>query len=269
MNTKIIKLYFIVLLLSITAIQSLGYTQTNLQALNKQIVELEERLADAKKRQEKAFSIQTKLEEQEKKLANLAASDKYRIQIIKIRADITNIHTKIEAIIKEKNDLDENLRLANNLQEILRETQTVARPETKTLSNSTQRTPSVQPQSMATVKPFVKTETAAVNPKESWRIENVLLSRHFNENERNQITKFFSSGRQINQDDLLKSAYQIYNHMGISLNFIVKPKNGNTADLEILLDQREDNNSNSYFTYNTPMTFSQFKIERFSVTIAK
>ena len=66
----------------------LGNTQTNLQELQNRVAELENKLADAKARQEKAYDVQMRLEEQEQKLASLADSDKYKMQIIEIRADI-------------------------------------------------------------------------------------------------------------------------------------------------------------------------------------
>lgn len=151
--------------------------------------------------------------------------------------------------------MEENLRLAKNLQTILGEAQTIAKPEAKIPAKTGP---------MAIVKP----ETTATEAKGGWRIENIQISNHFNDNERHEIMNTFGSSRQINQDDLLKSAYQIYSRVGISLHFIIHPKDNSAADLEILLGQREDN-ANSYFTFFTPMTPGQFKSERFSITVNK
>ncbi|MFZ1642890.1 MAG: hypothetical protein WAV07_15940 [Candidatus Contendobacter sp.] len=241
-----------------------GYAQTNIRALQDRVAELEKKLADAKVRQEKAYSVQMKLEEQEQKLASLAESDKYKVQIIEIRADIKNIRTRIEAITKEKNDLEENLRLAKNLQTILGEAQTIVKPEAKIPANPVQEKKPAQTGLMATVKP----EITATEAKGGWRIENIQLSNHFNDDERHEIMNTFGGSRQINQDDLLKGAYQIYSHVGISLRFLIHPKSGSVADLEILLGQREDN-ANSYFTFITPMTLGQFKSKYFSITVNK
>ena len=264
-----------IILLSITwiivliagGITRIGNTQTNLQELQNRVAELENKLADAKARQEKAYDVQMRLEEQEQKLASLADSDKYKMQIIEIRADIKNVRTRIEAITKEKNDLEENLRLARNLQTILSEARTIAKPETKTQAAPVQEKRSTQVERVATAKPSLKPVTGT-EPKGGWLIENIQVSNHFTDNERSEIFNNFSSGYQINQDDLLKSAYQTYSRAGISLRLVVHPKSGNTADLEILLGQREDN-ANSYFTFFTPMTLSQFKSERFSIMVAK
>ena len=128
-----------------------GYTQTNLQASQNRVAELEKKLADAKARQEKAQSVRMQLEEQEQKLTGLekylSDSDKYRVQVVKIRMNIRNIHAKIEAIIKEKDDLEQNLQLAKNLQiTMLRETQSTAKLEAKPLSSSVQaKTPCGRP----------------------------------------------------------------------------------------------------------------------------
>ena len=104
-------LYIIVLLagLLMAAIgDRFGYTQTNLQASQNRVAELEKKLADAKVRQEKAQSVQMQLEEQEQKLVGLekylSESDKYRVQVVEIRVSIKSICAKIEAIAKEKND---------------------------------------------------------------------------------------------------------------------------------------------------------------------
>ena len=262
----LLAIFWIIILIS-GGINRPGYAQTDLQELQSRVAELERKLADAKARQEKAYGVQMKLEEQEQKLASLADSDKYKIQIIEIRADIKNIRTRIEAITKEKSDLEENLRLARNLQTILSEARTIAKPETKTQAVPVQEKRSTQTERIAKAKPPLKPVTDT-EPKSGWLIENIWIGNHFTDNERSEISNNFSSGRQINQDDLLKSAYQTYSRAGISLRLVVHPKSGNTADLEILLGQREDN-ANSYFTFFTPMTLSQFKSERFSIMVAK
>lgn len=59
----------------------------------------------------------------EQALAKLEISEQYKVKVIEIRSDIENVRTRIEAIIKEKNDLEENLRIARNLQDILRNAQ--------------------------------------------------------------------------------------------------------------------------------------------------
>lgn len=269
------RFYFILIVNLLTTIifvvelTQFSYAQTDFQALKQQVVKLEEKLADAKERQEKAYSVQMKLEEQEQQLTSLEESDKYRIQIIEIRANINMIRTKIEAIVKEKNDLEENLRLAKNLQAILDETQITKTSGPKNPYNPAKKTTSTMIDSVAKIKPPLKPEIAAIQPKKGWYIDHVQLSNYFTQNEHDEIVKLFSSGDHLDQDYILKSAYQIYSHTGVSLHFIIQPKNGSTANLEILLYQREDNNSNSYFTYITPMTLSQFKLERFNLTVAK
>lgn len=262
----------LITLFVMSGVIQLGHAQTNLQELNNRVAELENKLADAKARQEKAYDVQMKLEEQEQKLSSLPDSEKYRVQAIEIRADIKNIRTKIEAITKEKNDLEENLRLARNLQTILSEERAIAKPGIKAQTTPVQEKKSNQTGSTATakssIKPVITPVITDIEPKRSWRMENIKISNHFNDDERNEIFNNFSSGIQINQDDLLKGAYQVYSRVGASLRFIIYPKNGNVADLEILLGQREDN-ANSYFTYFTPMSLGQFKSERFNIMVAK
>lgn len=218
----------------------LGHAQTNLQELQNRVIELERKLADAKARQEKAYNVQRQLEEQEQDLASLANSDKYRLQIIEIRSGIKNIRTRIEIIVKEKNDLEENLRLAKNLQTILLNAQITARPEAKTLSN----------QSLA----------------KKWRIGNVHIGKYFSEDEGSEITSFFMSGRQVNQDDILDGAYQVYNKTGISINVIVHSKSGDVADLDILLNQRVRANPNLLGGISM-QTIDYFKLNYFNLTI--
>lgn len=265
----LLTVFFCIIVLISGGIIKPGYAQTDLQELQNRVAELERKLADAKARQEKAYGVQMKLEEQEQKLASLANSDKYKIQIIEIRADIKNIRTRIEAITKEKNDLEENLRLARNLQTILSEARTIAKPETKIQAAPVQEKRSTQAERIATAKNSIKPSVTYIEPRSSWLIENIQISNHFTDNERSEISNNFSSGRQINQDDLLKIAYQTYSRIGISLRFVVHPKIGNMADLEILLGQREGSANAKNSDYIAPMTFSQFKSERFIVTVAK
>ncbi|MDS4028651.1 MAG: hypothetical protein RKO66_01050 [Candidatus Contendobacter sp.] len=246
------------------------HAQTNLQELNNRVVELEKRLADARARQEKAYSIQMKLDEQERKLSDLtnsSNSEEYKIQIIEIRANIKNIRTKIEAITKEKNDLEENLRLARNLQAILIEGQTIAKPDTKTQAPPVQESKFNQTESRAI--PSAKPITIDTGSKGGWRMESIRISNHFNDDERNEIMKNFNSGTLFSQDDLLNSAYQTYSLAGVSLRLIVHPRNGNTADLEITLGQRDNRNRNSGGTSFVPMTLDQFKNELFKITVDK
>lgn len=244
----ILSMGLLVTLLTIGGLIRPVHAQTNLQKLNNRVVELEKRLADARARQEKAYSIQMKLDEQERKLSDLtnsSDSEEYKIQIIEIRANIKNIRTKIEAITKEKNDLEENLRLARNLQAILAEERTIKKPRTEVVKQSS-------------------TDTGS---KGGWRMENIKISVHFNDDERIEIMKNFNSGTLFSQEDLLNSAYRTYGHAGVSLRLIVHPRSGNTADLEILLDQRDNRNRNSGGTNFTPMTLDQFKNELFRISV--
>ncbi|MDG4596536.1 MAG: hypothetical protein P9F75_12750 [Candidatus Contendobacter sp.] len=268
------KKYFIILVIgllvalsSVTAFMKPSYAQTNLQELNNRVAELEKRLADAKARQERAYSVQMKLEEQEQKLSSLPDSEKYRVQAIEIRADIKNIRTKIEAITKEKNDLEENLRLARNLQAILIEGQTITKPKTKTQAPSVQESKFNQTESRAL--PAAKPITTDSGSKAGWRMENIRISNYFNDDERNEIMKNFNTGTLLSQDDLLNSAYRTYSLAGVSLRLTVHPRSGNTADLEIALGQRDNRNRTSGGTSFSPMTLDQFKNELFKITVAK
>jgi len=249
-----------------------GYAQTNLQELQDHIKALKKKLAIAKKQQEKAYSIQIKLEEQEQRLAKLSKPDKYKIQIIEIRDDIKNIRTKIQLIIKENNSLEENLK---NLQTILTESQKIPKAEAIIQINPDREPHPINTNNRNTVKKAntpIKLETVAISsitPRgEIWRIDNIQVGSHFTDDEHSEIMNIFGTDRLISQDDILKKAYQIYSHVGINLHFVLHPKNDNVADLEVLLSQREDN-ANSYFTFFTPMTFNQFKSERFDLKIVK
>jgi len=267
------KKYFIILVMvllvalsTVVDLVRLSYAQTNLQELNNRVAELEKKLADAKARQERAYSVQMKLEEQEQKLSSLPDSEKYRVQAIEIRADIKNIRTKIEAITKEKNDLEENLRLARNLQAILIEGQTIAKPKkTQSLPVQENKFDPTASKALTSSKPI----TTDTGPKEGWRMENIRISNHFNDDERNEIMNNFNRGTLFSQDDLLNGAYRTYSLVGVSLRLVVHPKNENTADLDITLGQRDNRNRNSGGTGFTPMTLEQFKNELFNITVAK
>lgn len=210
-----------------------GRAQTNLQELQNRVVDLERKLADAKALQEKAYNVQRQLEEQEQAFASLAKSDKYRLQLIEIRSGIKKIRTRIEIIVKEKNDLEENLRLAKNLQTILLNAQTTARPEAKTIPN----------QSLA----------------KKWRIGNVHVSKYFSEDESGEITSFFISGHQVSQDNILNYSYQIYKRTGVILNVIIYTKSEDIADFDILLNQRVNLNSKAMPFQFTDLNLGEFK----------
>jgi hypothetical protein len=100
-------------------------------------------------------------------------------------------------------------------------------------------------------------------------METIRISNHFNDDERNEIMKNFNSGTLFSQDDLLNSAYRTYSLVGVSLRLMVHPRNGNTADLEIALGQRDNRNRTSGGTSFAPMTLDQFKNELFNITVAK
>ncbi len=244
------KLHIILLLAGLLGVfiagsnLQLGYAQTSLQELQNRVAELENKLADAKAREEKAHSVQMQLEEQEQKLAGLekylSESEKYRVQVVEIRMDIKSIRAKIGTIIKEKNELEENLQLAKNLQSMLREAQTTARTEVS-----------------INIKP-VKTTY--------WKINNVRISNHFTNDERDEIMRFFSSRSQLNQDDLLSIAHEIYNRTGTTIHFIIHQKTGNDADLEIVLNQRARLNFTHGNIFST-RNLSEFKANYFDLKI--
>lgn len=253
MNYIASKALWIVVLIALLIIAGvdirIGYTQTSLSVLQDRVAELERKLADAKMRQEKAQSVQMQLEEQEQKLTGLekylSESDKYRIQVVEIRMDIKKMRVKIEAIAKEKNDFEENLQLARNLQAMLYEAKMMARQENNILANESE-------------------ESSADKPT-TWRIENIHIDNNFNENEHSEITSLFISGRQINQEDILNSAYQIYNRTGVSINFIAHSKNGDVIDLDILLNQRIIMNSKAMLV--EMINIDEFKSNYFDLTI--
>ena len=248
------------------------YAQTNLQELQNRVIELERKLADAKIRQEKAYNVQMKLEEQEKKLASLAKSDEYKIQIIEIRADIKNIRTKIESIIKEKNDLEENLRLAKNLQGILQDAQATTKPAIKTPTIPAQtRIPTEQRPVTTTAQPIVKTEGVS-GKLTHWQLKNIRIDDRFNYDEQKEITSVFIIGRRFNQEDILNKTYQIYTNTGAIFNFTVHSKNGDSADFDISLNKREPRNSNYGSNSSLPFmttikSLNEFKKDHFQMTI--
>lgn len=278
MNLAINRKIHIVLLLAGFLITALtdemgiksGYTQTNLQDLQNRVIDLEKRLADAKLRQEKAYVVQMQLEKQEQKLASLANSDKYRIEIIEIRADIKNVRTKIESIIKEKNDLEENLRLAKNLKNILINAQTTEKPDSKTSStlDQTKVSSRQEPKIEGPLGQMESTSSKSAN----WQIKNVNIDNHFYDDERRKIMSVFTDNRRFNRDDVLNSSYQIYTDIGAILHFVVHSKNGGIADLDVILTQREPRNSNyssnsSFPFYPTIKTLNEFKRDHFQITI--
>lgn len=280
MNYSINRKIYIVLLVAgfliITFTNRIGIptvaAQTNLQELQNRVIELERKLADAKIRQEKAYNVQMKLEEQEKKLASLAKSDEYKIQIVEIRADIKNIRTKIESIIKEKNDLEENLRLAKNLQGILQDAQATTKPAIKTPTTPAQTwIPTEQRPLTTTVEPTVKTEGVS-GKLTDWQLKNIHIDDRFNYDEQKEITSAFIIGHRFNQEDILNKTYRIYTNTGAILNVAVHSKNAYSADFDISLNQREPRNSNYGSNSSLPFmttikTLNEFKKDHFQMTI--
>jgi len=233
----------ITLIITETKIQ-IGHAQTNLQAIQDQIAELERKLTNVKARQEKAQSIQKQLEEQEQKLVNLeqylSKSDKYKVQVIEIRMNVKNIHAKIEAITKERYDLEENLRLLKDLQIImLRET------------SSENKAPKT-----------------ILDPLKGpyWQINNIIIANHFDDGEREEIMHIFSSRSQLNQDILLNKAHQFYNKTGTVIHFIIHQKAENEADLEIILNQRARHSLTHYSAFPARNLF-EFKANYFGFRI--
>lgn len=247
-----------------------GYAQTNLQELQNRVTELETKLADAKIRQEKAYKVQMQLEEQEQMLAKLEKSEKYKVQVIEIRSDIKNIRTRIESIIKEKNDLEENLRIAKNLQAILRDAQNPVKAEAKSSSAIPAQTKSVGRLQQPTT---TQLQTNVQNSSNTgWKIGNIRIDDRFNHEEHREITKMFTSGDYFSQENILDNSYQIYKNIGTIMDFIVNTKGGGYADLDIRFNQRESRNSNyssnSSFAFFSPIkTLDEFKKDHFQVTI--
>ena len=206
-STWMTRLGLIMLMIAVT--NQLGYTQTNLQELQNRVTELEVKLVDAKARQEKAYKVQMQLEEQEQALARLEKSEKYKVAVIEIRSDIKNIRTRIESIIKEKNDLEENLRIAKNLQAILRDAQNPAKPEIKTRTDITSRSPADQtktpnPQDL-TEKSSIKTDKTgrSLEKTTEWQIVSLDIDGRFNYDEQKEILKTFIKDRYFSQDDIV------------------------------------------------------------------
>lgn len=226
-----------------------GYAQTNLQELQNRVVELERKLADAKARQEKAYNVQMKLEEQEQALAGLANSDKYRIQIVEIRADIKNIRTRIAAIIKEKNDLEENLRLAKELQITLREAQLTVKPEAKIPTND------------QAVSELPSAVTEHAHKQDYWQVVNIQVDSSFDDMERDEIKNYFKQNRRINEDIALDIAERFYRVFGgLIVRFVINQKSENNADLDVLLVRRITGSPYKTTIGNFPiMNRSQFK----------
>ena len=272
-STWMTRLGLIMLMIAVT--NQLGYTQTNLQELQYRVTELEVKLVDAKARQEKAYKVQMQLEEQEQALARLEKSEKYKVAVIEIRSDIKNIRTRIESIIKEKNDLEENLRIAKNLQAILRDAQNPTKPEAKTGADITSRSATTQIRAPsppdATVRPPIKTERA-LEKTTGWQILSLDIDEQFNYDEQKEILKTFIKDRYFSQDDIVNSSYQIYKDTGAILNFKIHPKNRGGADFYILFNQREARNSN--YGSNSSLPFmttikplNEFKKDHFQMTI--
>jgi hypothetical protein len=248
-----------------------GYAQTNLQELQNRVAELETKLADAKIRREKAYKVQMQLEEQEQMLAKLEKSEKYKVQVIEIRSDIRNIRTRIESIIKEKNDLEENLRIAKNLQSILRDAQIPAKIEGKSSVIPAQTNAVSGQQQSTTTQPKTKIQSAS-DKLAGWKIRNIRIDDRFNHEEHKEITKIFISGDYLSQENILANSHQIYTNIGAIMDFIINTKGGGYADLDIRFNQRESRNSNyssnSSFPFFSPIkTLDEFKKDHFQLTI--
>jgi len=248
-----------------------GYAQTNLQELQNHVADLEKQLVKAEARQEKAYNVQIQLKEQEQKLAKLADSEKYKIQIIEIRADIETIRIKIEAILKKKNDLKENLRLAKNIlrkaQKTIKEQQvnknTVAKPES-----------SIDHQSSSTSQQIVARIEHVDDAKTTyWKIQNININDQLYKEEYSEIKKNFKTNIPINQKDILQSSYYVYQKTGAILNFLIKlNSNKDSADLNISLNQRESRNSNyssvtAFNFYQKIKSLEEFKKDHFKISI--
>jgi len=239
--------------------------QTNLQELQLLIKDLESKLADATRKQERAYNVQMKLEEQEQRLAELEKTESYKIQAIQIRADIQNIRTRVEAINKEKTDLEENLRVARSMQTIL----SGAQPEAKPLQPLRPVRPETQPQPepavrQAKISPTPQTQTPTVRT-DHWRIKNVRLGPYFSRDEQNTINNFFKGDQQMSRDDLMHNAYQTYSKAGVILELVVQPTTDNTADLEILLRRRDS--LGSLHIWVPSITRNRFENREFHLTV--
>lgn len=163
-NRKVGLWIILILVIIVGAEIRIGYTQSSSQPIEDRVAELEKKLADVKTREEKAQSVRKQLEEQEQKLIGLEKyleSDKQRIQVIEIRMSIKSIYTKIEAITKEKDNLEQNLQFAKNLQIMLRDKQSI-------INNSdlvSKKTPCGR---------------LAIDKTNSWQVGNVLIKDSLN-----------------------------------------------------------------------------------------
>lgn len=222
--------------------------QTNLQELQLLIKDLESKLADATRKQERAYNVQMQLEEQEQRLAELEKTESYKIQAIQIRADIQNIRTRIEAINKEKTDLEENLRVARSMQTIL----SGAQPE---------------PVVKHKINPTPQTQTPTART-DNWYIKSVRIDPYFSPFEQDTITNIFKGDQQMSRDDLMHKAYQAYSRNGVIIELVVQPATDNTDDLEILLRRRD-----CYFCHSPTnswapsITRNRFENREFHLTV--
>lgn len=240
-----------------------GYTQAGLKILEERVISLETKLAESKARQEDAYNVQNQLEKHERELAKLAGSEKYRIQIAEIRANILVLRAKIEAILKEKKDLEENLRIAKIM---LRDAESMTKSKINDSTSSIIKKPLTNNRTQI-IHP--STETTEVNNSITyWYFKNIYIDNYFNIEENNEIIKNFQNNRRFNQDDLLKGAYQVYNKLGAVIHFEIT-KDGDDKILEIILNQRMDPNPNSYFTYIPTQTLAQFRDNYFRITFSK
>jgi DNA repair exonuclease SbcCD ATPase subunit len=244
-----------------------GYAQNNLRALQDRVAELEKKLADAKARQEKVQSVKMQLEEQEQKLAGLekylSESEKYRVQVVEIRMGISNLRVKIEAIVKEKNELEENLQLAKNLQSMLHGVQTTVRTLPDSIPKKTLCGRSLNDQQLTNNK---NSQQLA-----NWRIGSIHINDRLTNEEQKEIENTFATDYYVNQDEILNCAYRIYFKTGAILNFIVYSKE-DPSNLEIILDRRELRNSSynlnsSFLFYPTIKALNEFKRDHFQITI--
>lgn len=223
----------------------LGYAQTSLPLLKERVVGLEKKLVEANTRQEDAHRVQKELERYEKELATLTTSEKYKTQIIAIQSKIEAIRARIAAIVKDREELEEKLRTArvvlNN-----------ARSVNKLNTNS----------------PVYETKDKYLknHQPDYWKFKKINIGSYFNINENNEIMKIFSKDYSFSKNDLLKGAYHVYTTTGTVIKLKIY-KNQHGENLDILLDQRMDPNSNSYFTYIPSQTLDQFKENHFDISI--
>ena len=254
----------IVIILSLGFGNPVIHAQTKLQELKDQITDLESRLADAEEKQEKAYRVQMQLEEQEQKLASLERSEKYKVQVIEIRADISNIRTRIQSIVKEKNDLEQNLRIAKNMLTILQDAQIVTKQETSPKPAQPAKL-EITPQQATIKRTPPSIQTSVTGKSAAWRIGNVQISDSFDDQERGDIRKVFTPGATLSRDDLIQTAYNLYNHTSMVLDLTVHTKNSDSADLEVLLRRREM--AGGFMTWVPTVTFSEFRESYVRITV--